>query len=1410
MKKRNDPYCDLSNSHLVQYLQHLLLNCPRTQTSLNPILHDGIAGVDDRTEDLVKCKQDQINQLLKEKQMDRAALTNAAQQADDLERKLGVLQTDYDKVCATMTELKVRNDVAALEATEMKTKNDRLKAKVDELQAQLEDVQFRAEEETIIKSDIQGTNQKNEEKIRELEQLLLIEQTKNESLLDDAAQVKEALKKVEALQTELKYAISSKEEMEKTLKKELIDTIDRANRMEQSYNKAQDDLDKIVSDSETNKSQRLENSSHETEKLKNELESIKTQNKEIQNLVVKLENGRSELMKTIESKNEEVARLNDELTNLQKKSAEEETEKQIASLKQESLMRDFDNLKIQYDTKCKEYSEASASLETLNANLQETQRSLASQSEITDNLKKEIENNKSSSSSQLEAVSRSLESELTKVKDELSRSAEMLKNKEVELEKARTVCGELTVKISAVQADCNKMIADIQEKDGKCEELQSSIAEKETSIKQLEGNLSSAQGSSSKIIQDLNAKIKDLTHNLEKERLALSETVNTQVLLIVEKDRAVEELNAKLLSLETEFKSLGSSKATLEEELNQTKKQLSSETENLEQLKVQLRTKETDISAKTEEIAELKKSAEELREGKSAQRRLADATDRCDQLSTQKTKLENDMAQMIDSSSDSSSQLTRINVELNKTLKELDELKLSSSEAAREHKNREQEISQQLESVKLSNEELRKELNTQKELNEAQNNLIQNKLKVTISELESKLEESVSSHVTTKQQKDALNERVVQLEQSLKEMSFKFEESVKIKEDAEKNLEETKKLIEAGEIDKSDKSKEIDSLVCKISTLEKDFKIISGEKLQLIEKLKDLEAACSESSVGLAKLKEDNSSLVAKLNALSCSTGSEMSELKKFVDEKDDVIKNQLSTIEGLKSQLGAADELIEKTNKEIEGKNEELLVFKTSLKDNEEVRQNIVKEKEALSAENEKLENQAAELTDRIKTSKEKESQLMKEIDVMGQRLQNLESSLEASSKSVEALKENLRDKERQLSDIQQSSTAKEAELSARIAAMNKQLSELNIVLEMSQEEHGDEIDKLKQQHNVLTNDLKKKEEDLIEASEKLAKYENELKMVRANSSKASEALSEEVESLKKILETTISSLNDKLKERESEIKAKCDNEVKLEEQVKSIEGELEKLKKQNDSLLVNAKLNYESEVAELSHQRRKATEELAKLEEQLEESQAQAFRYKQQLETEASNRATTTTDLTKLESQLNLVKQEKLSIEEKLKSTTEDLTRLKSKSDTPRKGAPLDENGATKSEEDAALNNWLEEKELAESQINFLNSIIVDMKKKNDDLQAQLDTSGTNGQKELPPSKVVKEVAPRLFCDICDVFDLHDTEDCPLQASDSPPPTPKAHRIAGSRQLEERPYCEICEVFGHDSSECDDGETF
>lgn len=51
---------------------------------------------------------------------------------------------------------------------------------------------------------------------------------------------------------------------------------------------------------------------------------------------------------------------------------------------------------------------------------------------------------------------------------------------------------------------------------------------------------------------------------------------------------------------------------------------------------------------------------------------------------------------------------------------------------------------------------------------------------------------------------------------------------------------------------------------------------------------------------------------------------------------------------------------------------------------------------------------------------------------------------------------------------------------------------------------------------------------------------------------------------------------------------------------------------------------------------------------------------------------------------------------------------------------------------------------------------------------------------------------LAPRMFCDICDMFDLHETDDCPRQAMlSTSPPTSHHH---GSRS-DHRPYCTTCE---------------
>ncbi|XP_026153774.1 CAP-Gly domain-containing linker protein 1 isoform X2 [Mastacembelus armatus] len=132
-----------------------------------------------------------------------------------------------------------------------------------------------------------------------------------------------------------------------------------------------------------------------------------------------------------------------------------------------------------------------------------------------------------------------------------------------------------------------------------------------------------------------------------------------------------------------------------------------------------------------------------------------------------------------------------------------------------------------------------------------------------------------------------------------------------------------------------------------------------------------------------------------------------------------------------------------------------------------------------------------------------------------------------------------------------------------------------------------------------------------------------------------------------------------------------------------------------------------------------------------------------------------------------------------------------------------------------DAALDQLREEKEFAEGQINFLNSVIVDLQRKNEDLKIKLkklalaEFNGNDGPDGFNEgeSKREKKATPRLFCDICDCFDLHDTEDCPTQAQ-SPDSVP--HSTYHGNPADERPYCDICEAFGHATESCNDDQTF
>ncbi|RXM92338.1 CAP-Gly domain-containing linker protein 1 [Acipenser ruthenus] len=175
-------------------------------------------------------------------------------------------------------------------------------------------------------------------------------------------------------------------------------------------------------------------------------------------------------------------------------------------------------------------------------------------------------------------------------------------------------------------------------------------------------------------------------------------------------------------------------------------------------------------------------------------------------------------------------------------------------------------------------------------------------------------------------------------------------------------------------------------------------------------------------------------------------------------------------------------------------------------------------------------------------------------------------------------------------------------------------------------------------------------------------------------------------------------------------------------------------------------------------------------------------------------------------LQSAVQSLETDKAKLQEKVQNLEKKLTENKRDNNT---GSPGD----------ADLEQLREDKESAESQLDFLNSVIIDLQRKNEELKSKLEKMAEaslngNNASELDnydsfneTQEKKKKPAPRLFCDICDCFDLHDTEDCPTQAQMSETPPHTAYH--GSRK-DERPYCDICEVFGHLTNSCNDDETF
>ncbi|XP_069611723.1 CAP-Gly domain-containing linker protein 1 isoform X7 [Ranitomeya imitator] len=576
---------------------------------------------------------------------------------------------------------------------------------------------------------------------------------------------------------------------------------------------------------------------------------------------------------------------------------------------------------------------------------------------------------------------------------------------------------------------------------------------------------------------------------------------------------------------------------------------------------------------------------------------------------------------------------------------------------------------------------------------------------------------------------------------------------------------------------------EKDSLELKCVDFQKSLVDVTEEKEQIILLSKELQ--CKYEALLEQKENVDNSvntllqekeSLELEKNSL-CSKLNELNEdlasLKNSKEELQDLYRNLSKTLEELHDQLGIKEREIVNLQEE----KSRLLLAQESL---EKANVTVLAEKEATINNCNKMSGEMAALT----KSKSQATCLAEQLEIQCRSLMNEKEELMFRFNELQGQQNKKEAKINETSQLAEEACQKVEQMTVEKNALLKERAETISAMEELKKHLGElekELSSLKEQHKSAAEQTTKTNEQLKGECKKTESLKKELEALRQAAEHKSQQLA------------TLQEENLKLTEELGRSKEEVSSNQKLEEERSVLNNQLLEMKKRESIL----KKEFDEEKTSIQKSLTSTSALVTEKDKELEKLRKEIILLR------GENESTKT-----LQSAVKSLESEKVKLEKKVQSLEKELDENKTQL-----------SNLSNSSGDASFNSqYLEEKSSMESQIDFLNSVIIELQRKNDDLKQKIDKmveASLNGNNvedmdnhdSLNGTQAKKKVPPRLFCDICDCFDLHDTEDCPTQTQmpDSPP-----HSNFHGNRKEERPYCDICEVFGHWTSSCNDDETF
>ncbi|XP_064090073.1 CAP-Gly domain-containing linker protein 1-like isoform X5 [Macrobrachium nipponense] len=947
--------------------------------------------------------------------------------------------------------------------------------------------------------------------------------------------------------------------------------------------------------------------------------------------------------------------------------------------------------------------------------------------------------------------------------------------------------------------------------------------------------------------EDLLMKLEDKQRDLDDFSFRLEEESITKAdLEIMDIEKEKEELETKLTaSLET-IKNMETTNESLKNDIREHEQKIKLMESGQEKVNVNMQ----EMKEKETKIQELQKELQKHQDQiKDASIQADKLTENINQEKQEKDLLHKELEGVKQEITSKCAEMATVQAELTKAHEENKVKSSQLEEANKKVADMKKEVEHLISASHHHRDDLQKQL-AQVQVDQAAMAEIQK----TLEGERARLDTLQGSLAASEEEKSSMKEEKQRLEEEL----AKMKESCKSVEDEKSNLvKEKDKLLE-------EKGK-------KIKELEDERTKVSEEKLKLEEELKNktesLEAENSkllkEKSIlegevqGLKKSEEEKARLGGDIQKLELEL-TKMTQLQ----ETNTRLMNDIDKLEGDKTSLSSKLETLEKELKakgQVEEENKKLT---STVKASEEEKLKLNEEVKKLSGEMSKmkqLQEDVVRLTSELENACQAKAQLLLNVEAEGKlktQLEEekckLESNFQHEEEEKRKLQESLTKLETELvrmNELQQvnanltddlkkfneektllstSVSNLEEELKVK-SKLEEEIASLNSKLQDSDKERLkmeedtkrlsaelSKMNELQELNSKLTQDLKKLNEELtvlssdkagldkvLENKKQVEEESGKLKAVLVASEEEKQKLASEVKRLEteaaekcKILEGQYNEIKKEMSSLQEEKNTMEADKLKLEEEVQKLKKSTETstaLELKNTALvkeMEEIRMSSEGRIAELETEKFNLIEDVVSLQDQLSASKsevAENAKKQEYLEGEA-------TAANNLRSKVNTLETEKRNLEKKIVDLQ---VQVASKD-------------ISNNDTDNFFKQLKDEKDQLEGQVAFLNSVIVDMQRKNDELKTrlevmQLGTVPDENRNGVSPAGR-HPVAPRMYCDICDCFDAHDTEECPKQASSESPPPTQCHGDRGST----RPYCDTCEVFGHETGECNDDETF